>query len=200
VPVVPDRSTKPDLSADLGYLGGNLSGGLRNLVVPETLMPSFLSIAEPNTTINVETCGFLAGRIAKDQLVITHLVVPRQTGTADSCTVQGEEDFYGYLDDNNLITLGWIHTHPSQTAFLSSVDLHTHMPYQQLLPEAVAIVCAPKFNETGFFVLTPNYGLDYIKNCRASGFHPHPKEPPLFEEGPHVTVSSEANVKVVDLR
>ena len=62
-----------------------------------------------------------------------------------------------------------IHTHPSQTAFLSSVDLHTHMPYQLMLPEAVAIVCAPKFNETGFFVLTPNYGLDYIANCTLTG-------------------------------
>ena len=59
-----------------------------------------------------------------------------------------------------------IHTHPSQTAFLSSVDLHTHLSYQLMLPEAVAIVCAPKYNETGFFVLTPDYGLDYIGNCR----------------------------------
>ncbi|WAQ96090.1 STBPA-like protein [Mya arenaria] len=39
-------------------------------------------------------------------------------------------------------------THPTQTAFLSSVDLHTHYPYQQLMPEAVAIVVSPKFNES----------------------------------------------------
>ena len=79
MPAVPDRSTKPSQLSDLGFLneGGGLIGGLRNLVVPETLMPSFLSIAEPNTTINVETCGFLAGRIAKNRLVITHLVVPK---------------------------------------------------------------------------------------------------------------------------
>ena len=38
-------------------------------------------------------------------------------------------------------------THPSQTAFLSSVDLHTHYPYQCLMPESVAIVCSAKFNE-----------------------------------------------------
>ena len=59
-----------------------------------------------------------------------------------------------------------IHTHPSQTAFLSSVDLHTQLSYQLMMPEAIAIVMAPKFNETGFFVLTPNYGLDYIGGCR----------------------------------
>ena len=30
-------------------------------------------------------------------------------------------------------------------------------------------------------MLTPSYGLDYIANCKKSGFHPHPQEPPLFE-------------------
>ena len=41
----------------------------------------------------------------------------------------------------------WFQTHPTQTAFLSSVDLHTHCSYQLMLPEAIAIVCAPKHNE-----------------------------------------------------
>jgi hypothetical protein len=45
-----------------------------------------------------------------------------------------------------------LQTHPTQTAFLSSVDLHTHYPYQQLMPEAIAIVVSPKFNEYVFFV------------------------------------------------
>ena len=30
----------------------------------------------------------------------------------------------------NLIVIGWIHTHPSQDAFLSSVDMHMHCSYQ----------------------------------------------------------------------
>lgn len=38
-------------------------------------------------------------------------------------------------------------THPTQTAFLSSVDLHTHSGYQIMMPEAIAIVVAPKYNE-----------------------------------------------------
>ena len=44
-----------------------------------------------------------------------------------------------------------------------------------MLPEAVAIVCSPKHKETGFFSLTPEYGLNAIASCRKSGFHPHPK-------------------------
>lgn len=38
-------------------------------------------------------------------------------------------------------------THPTQTAFLSSVDLHTHCSYQMMLPESIAIVCSPKYQE-----------------------------------------------------
>ena len=40
-----------------------------------------------------------------------------------------------------------LQTHPSQTAFMSSVDLHTHYAYQIMLTEAIAIVCAPKFSQ-----------------------------------------------------
>jgi STAM-binding protein len=40
-----------------------------------------------------------------------------------------------------------------------------------MLPEAIAIVMAPKFNQTGFFVLTPNYGLDFIGSCRSDKFY-----------------------------
>jgi STAM-binding protein len=69
-----------------------------------------------------------------------------------------------------------------------------------MLPEAIAIVIAPKYNETGFFVLTPDHGLDFIANCRQSGFHPHPKDPPLFGEGTHIQVDKNSDVTVVDLR
>lgn len=93
-----------------------------------------------------------------------------------------------------------IHTHPSQTAFLSSVDLHTQLSYQLMLPEAIAIVIAPKYNETGFFSLTPDHGLDLIANCRESGFHPHAKDPPLFAELDHVQLDDKSDVTLVDLR
>ena len=33
----------------------------------------------------------------------------------------------------------------------------------------------------GVFHLTPEYGLDYVTKCTKEGFHPHPKEPPLFQ-------------------
>ncbi|XP_014675605.1 PREDICTED: STAM-binding protein-like [Priapulus caudatus] len=147
-----------------------------------------------------QTCGVLAGRLSRGRFLVTHLLVPQQRGTPDSCATENEEDIFACQDRHDLITLGWIHTHPTQTSFLSSVDLHTHCGYQLMLPEAVAVVCAPKYGETGVFSLTPDHGLSFIANCREQGFHPHPSEPPLFEESAHVTVDPTAEATIVDLR
>ncbi|KAH8406943.1 hypothetical protein KR222_000893 [Zaprionus bogoriensis] len=191
-----DRSQKPQYSrAD-----SLLAGSLRTVHVPSDTMDVFLQLAHANTSSNIETCGVLAGHLARNELYITHIITPQQHGTPDSCNTMHEEQIFDVQDQLQLITLGWIHTHPSQTAFLSSVDLHTHCSYQMMMPEAIAIVCAPKYNTTGFFILTPHYGLDYIAQCRQSGFHPHPNDPPLFMEAQHMKMDSQAKIKVVDLR
>ncbi|XP_068207999.1 STAM-binding protein-like isoform X2 [Palaemon carinicauda] len=197
IPAV-DRSSKP--TSLLSATNGAKIGGLREVVVPVELMPKFMNLAQANTLRNIETCGVLAGRLAQNQLLLTHLLVPKQCGTSDSCTTQQEEELFDYQDKFDLITIGWIHTHPTQTAFLSSVDLHTHCSYQLMMPEAVAIVCAPKYEETGYFTLTPNHGLSFIANCQESGFHPHPKEPPLFQKADHVTLDQNLPITVIDLR
>lgn len=194
-----DRSTKPRSLLSPGPEAEYVHG-LRLVVVPSSLMETFLNLAESNTVNNVETCGILAGKMSHSELLVTHLLVPKQTGTADSCSTDNEEELFTYQDEKDLITLGWIHTHPSQTAFMSSVDLHTHCAYQLMMPEAIAIVCAPKHHETGMFSLTPDYGVDYIAGCCKTGFHPHPKEPPLYEECTHVKLSHHRPVTVVDLR
>ena len=84
-------------------------------------------------------------------------------------------------DAPHYFALSLVQTHPSQTAFLSSVDLHTHCSYQLMMPEAIAIVCAPRHDDTAVFTLTPDYGLAYVANCRQTGFHPHPQKPDLFK-------------------
>lgn len=188
-----DRSTKPFLLTSDGL-------SLRDVILPAKLMHDFLKLAFTNTMSNKETCGILAGRLERNKLLVTHLLIPEQTGTPDSCTTHNEEDIFDYQDQHNLITLGWIHTHPTQTAFLSSVDLHTHCAYQLMMAEAIAIVCAPKYDETGFFMLTPDYGLDFIANCRQSGFHPHPTEPPLYMKAGHCKLDVTAFIEVVNLQ
>ncbi|KAL2716424.1 STAM-binding protein-like A [Vespula squamosa] len=192
IPTV-DRSTKPTI-----LLGD--SGQLRDIVLPSKLIENFLALAFSNTANNKETCGILTGKLEQNKLLITHLLIPQQTGSPDSCLTLNEEDIFDFQDHHNLITLGWIHTHPTQTAFLSSVDLHTHCSYQLMMAEAIAIVCAPKYDETAFFILTPEYGLDYIANCRETGFHPHPTEPPLYMKAKHCKLNPNSPVEVIDLR
>ncbi|XP_026454571.1 uncharacterized protein LOC113355835 [Papaver somniferum] len=48
------------------------------------------------------------------------------------CSTMNEEEIFEFQDKLFLFPLGWIHAHPSQTCFISSVDLHTHYSYQIL--------------------------------------------------------------------
>ncbi|KAJ8022936.1 STAM-binding protein [Holothuria leucospilota] len=198
-----DRSSKPSHlidSSPLPALRKTNKYGFRTVMVPDDATVRFMQLAEPYTSRNVEFCGILAGKLAQHAFTITHIVIPKQEGTSDSCTALNEEDMFDVMDNNDLITLGWIHTHPSQTAFLSSIDLHTHCPYQIMLPEAIAIVCAPKHKEIGFFSLTPDHGLKFVSKCTKKGFHEHPKHPPLFESSDHCTLVNTLKVHIVDLR
>lgn len=191
-----DRSLKPGVSISSG---NHLSvGGLRQLAVPSELCHKFLKLANSNTARAVETCGILCGKLNKNAFTVTHVIIPKQCGGPDYCDTENEEELFLIQDQYDLITLGWIHTHPTQTAFLSSVDLHTHCSYQMMLPESIAIVCSPKFNETGYFKLT-DHGMTEISTCKQKGFHPHTKEPPLFTDSRHVTIT-DINVIVLDLR
>ena len=124
-----DRLSKPSLSF--------MEGGLRTVRIPDDTMQKFLEVARSNTLNNIETCGILAGQLKQHQLLVTHVILPKQSGTSDSCNTMNEEEIFDIQDQLNLITLGWIHTHPSQTAFLSSVDLHTQAGYQIMMPEVI---------------------------------------------------------------
>lgn len=72
-------------------------------------MNEFLALAHSNTVNSIETCGVLVGRLAKHRLYITHVIVPKQHGTSDSCTTMKEEEIFEIQDQHNLITIGWIH-------------------------------------------------------------------------------------------
>ncbi len=41
-----------------------------------------------------------------------------------------EEEIFDVQDKRSLYPMGWIHTHPTQTCFLSSIDIHTQCGYQ----------------------------------------------------------------------
>ncbi|XP_066522728.1 AMSH-like protease [Hoplias malabaricus] len=195
-PKPPAPAPKP--AATLAAVQNQRVEGLRRVLIPRDLTYRFLLLADSNTARGIETCGVLCGKLTHDEFVLTHVIVPKQSAGPDYCDMENVEELFSYQDHHNLLTLGWIHTHPTQTAFLSSVDLHTHSSYQLMLPEAIAIVCSPKHNDTGVFRLT-SAGMGEVAGCRLKGFHPHSKDPPLFTVCKHVVVR-ESKTTVLDLR
>lgn len=125
---------------------------LRPVFLPSQLRQQFLHVASSNTRLNLETCGMLCGILKSNALFITRLVIPEQTSTSDTCETLNEEELFDYCDKEELLVIGWIHTHPTQTCFMSSRDLHTHVGYQVMMPESVAIVCAPSKQPRYVFV------------------------------------------------
>ncbi|CAH8504367.1 unnamed protein product [Schistosoma turkestanicum] len=183
-------------------LSSNYTGdyGLTKTYLSRRLISEFLSLASKNTKENRETCGTLCGKLISGNFYITNLLIPKQSGTPDSCVTYKEEEIFEYLDKRQLITLGWIHTHPTQTAFLSAVDLHCQLSYQTMLPEAIAIVCAPRFDDIKCFSLTPDHGISFLSKCKKTGFHPHSTDLPLYEQSQHVIFDDTVEHSSEDLR
>ncbi len=91
---------------------------------------------------------------------------------------------------------------------MSSVDLHTHFPFQLLMPEAIAIVCAPTQSPNyGIFRLTDPPGLNIISKClHPSAFHRHEEaeEHRIYSaiSGPksHAQFSDSIQLQIFDFR
>lgn len=205
-PIPPSKVADPRPGPAQASPDGKLnSNSYQHLHIPLNLMEDFLRLARANTEKNLETCGVLAGSLKNRVFHITTLIIPKQESTSDSCQTLNEEEIFEVQDKLSLFPLGWIHTHPSQTCFMSSVDLHTHYSYQIMLPEAVAIVMAPTDSSSphGIFHLSDPGGVSVIRNCQQRGFHPH-EEPsdgtPIYEHCSHVFMNAKLKYDVVDLR
>ncbi|KAL2001527.1 hypothetical protein VTN02DRAFT_1643 [Thermoascus thermophilus] len=177
---------------------------LRTIFLPPNLRTEFLKVAAPNTRRNLETCGILCGTLISNAFFISKLLIPEQESTSDTCETVNESAIFDYCDSEDLMVLGWIHTHPTQTCFMSSRDLHTHCGYQMMLPESIAIVCAPsKQPDWGVFRLTDPPGLKTVSNCTQTGlFHPH-AEQNIYTDAlrpGHVFEATGLEFETVDLR
>jgi len=183
---------------------------LRTLFLPPTMRTTFLRLAYKNTRSNLETCGFLAGTVISNALFVSKLIIPSQKATSDTCEMTDDSQLFDYVDQHDLIVMGWIHTHPTQTCFMSSSDLHTHSGYQMMLAETVAVVCAPSQGDTlhggdwGVFRLTDPPGKSVILKCRKPGiFHPHEVDnlyTDAVRPAGHVAEAPGLEFEVVDLR
>ncbi|PIN10327.1 Proteasome endopeptidase complex [Handroanthus impetiginosus] len=198
---------------------------LRDIHMSICLMEDFLDAAKENTDKNLETCGvlgaFLGPKLSSfldfswhtedpfpkrdGTFYVTTLIIPKQEATSNSCQAINEEEIHAIQNEESLFPIGWIHTHPSQSCFMSSIDLHTQYTYQVMVPEAVGIVMAPTDNSRkyGMFRLSKPDGMSILKECQERGFHPH-KEPdngtPLYEDCSNIIFNPNLRLEIRDLR
>ncbi|XP_043723751.1 AMSH-like ubiquitin thioesterase 2 isoform X2 [Telopea speciosissima] len=185
--------------------GTSESRFLQDVHISARLMEDFLELARENTDKDLETCGILGAFLKKGTFYVTTLIVPKQESASNSCQALNEEEIYAIQNEQSLFPIGWIHTHPSQSCFMSSVDLHTHYPYQVMVPEAFAIVMAPTDTSRshGIFRLTDLGGMPVLKECPERGFHSHQNPPdgsPLYENCSNVYINQNLRFEIFDLR
>lgn len=86
-----------------------ISTTLRAIHLPTNVLADFYAFAQANTEANVETCAILCGRFDEStkDLWITHVLVPNQTATADTCVTTDEEQLIALQIEKDLLTLGW---------------------------------------------------------------------------------------------
>ncbi|KAJ6559372.1 Mov34-domain-containing protein [Mycena vulgaris] len=177
---------------------------LRTVVLPHATRARFLGIARANSARNLESWGLLLGGSGKSRFVVETMLIPRQHGTSDTCTMDEEEGVLIFTEERGLIAIQWnisqIHTHPTQLCFMSSVDLHTHGSFQQMLPES----CARQSripSTFGIFRLTDPPGLRTVLQCTAKqAFYLHPNVLIYTDADRGHVQMREAAPEIVDLR
>lgn len=199
-------SVVKSLSSKADYL---FCDSFQKVFFPKRVKHKFMDFVKRNTFANLETSGLLCGKLSEtNSITITDILIPDQKISSNCCKIINEHAIIKYIDNNNLYIIGWIHTHPRQACFLSSIDLHTQFVYQQLLPEAIAVVIAPESSPSmGIFRLTKDTGMTTIQNCKESGFHKHSIKTNeslyvdcLKDTEQNVIVSSSFPVSMTDLR
>lgn len=69
-----------------------------------------------------------------------------------------------------------------------------------MLPEAIAIVLAPAYDDVGFFRLS-TYGMDVLARCReGTNFHVHDEKDSLFERVEDVELDDTLTTEMEDFR
>jgi STAM-binding protein len=90
----------------------NNTSGLRAVYCPLEILTEFRARAKPNTDRLIETCGILAGIERSGALYINTLIIPKQEGQQDRCHMVDEMELFQEQLNLDVMTLGWIHTHP----------------------------------------------------------------------------------------
>ena len=173
---------------------------MTKIILPKSAISQFLTISQENFDVRIETIGILCGKRSKRSLKVTRVLIPEQTGSLTSCEALSADEILKYQEENELIDIGWIHTHPTFSAFMSSIDVHKHCARQKLMKESIAVVCSIKDNITEIFNLTAD-GLNIIGNCKIPGPHDHAHSMlPIYKQATHVEIVNEMFTELHDQR
>ncbi|XP_059656108.1 AMSH-like ubiquitin thioesterase 2 isoform X1 [Cornus florida] len=201
---ITDADSRPGGSNSLGD-GLAASTVLKDVHISARLLDDFLELARDNTNNDLETCGVLGAFLKEGTFYVTTLIIPKQESTSGSCQALNEEEIFAIQNEQSLFPVGWIHTHPSQSCFMSSIDLHTQYSYQVMVPEAVAIVMAPTDNSRsyGIFRISDPGGMSILSQCQEDGFHPHRElidGSSIYESCSNVYINPNLRLEICDLR
>lgn len=100
-----------------------------------------------------ETAGLLIGEEKDGIVYVDDIRVGDQKGNAVHVEISEEELTHAVIDvserTDGKVIVGWWHTHPNLSSFLSPTDIKTQLNYQALMPNAIAIVIDPvKYSKT----------------------------------------------------
>ncbi len=120
----------------------------------------------------VEVIGILTGKIQNESTPLEHLVVTDYwavgTGNAVSVNILNAEPVMEILSKKKAdeFIVGWAHSHPSYTPYLSRDDIATQSRYQALWENSIAVVIDPTL------INKNSYGLGVFRNASdLSGYY-----------------------------
>ena len=136
--------------------------------IPKKVLDEFVKASQPmkKTRNDIEFMGFLLGTIEEDTKVVkvTCVFIPKQAGECDKVGQTSEKTNLALLnasEKHNACLVGWVHSHPTFDAYLSSVDLHQHAQIQDSVDHAVAVVFDK--NDDPSFVHAPSRWIDDVE-------------------------------------
>ena len=143
------------------------------------MLDEFVKASQPmKKRHDIEFMGYLLGTVEEETRAVnvTGLYIPEQTGERDKVQQSSENTnlaLLGVTQEQNACVVGWVHSHPTFDAYLSSVDQHQQAHIQSGVNHAVAVVF-DKDDDPSFFTLLPDV-LAMLKKCAeaADGFHLH---------------------------
>ncbi|NVM31494.1 MAG: Mov34/MPN/PAD-1 family protein [Candidatus Helarchaeota archaeon] len=103
-----------------------------------------------------EVIGFLIGFFREEEIEITDIIIPEQTGDRTYVEVEEEVSLVNALIKSNKkgtneVCVGYFHSHPGYRAFLSAIDIETQVYWQKVNPRNIALVYDPIHSEVKAF-------------------------------------------------